>query len=134
METEIVMRMLETSRNSSRTNGSIPVVQDEIRIHQLELYAIGIGLSLFTEELEDDTWVVIATDNMTAYHWIQNMKANNTHDTDFIRNMVLMSMHWRIRINITWIRTYANQEADTLSRIKMESINMISEDIIKSCM
>ena len=60
------------------------------------------------------------------------MKANNTHDTDFIRNMILMSMHRKIRVNVTWIRTDANVEADTLSRIKTETNDMVPEDEIRT--
>ena len=75
-------------------------------------------MSLFTADLEDDTWVAIATDNMAVYHWVRNMKAKGKKETKFIRNLVMLTTSRRVRANVSWIRTDASKEADELPREK----------------
>ena len=96
-------------------------------INQFELYAVGIAISLFSKDLDPETWLAVATDNMTVYHWIRNMKAKGKKETKFIRNLVMMTTNRRVRVNVSWIRTDANKEADDLSRKKSSSGDLIPE-------
>ena len=123
--------MLKMLKDEEIPNSDLAV--EEELINQLELYAVGIAISLFSEDLKPDTWLVIATDNMTAYHWMKNMKAKGRKETKFIRNLVLLATNRRVRVNVSWIRTNANKGADDLSRMRSQPGEMLeSERVYKS--
>ena len=76
-----------------------------------------LALAIAHEIEEDkDDWYVFGCDNMAAVQWMNKQKANPPQIQKILRNLLLLIAERKAKVNIVYIRSEANIEADMLSR------------------
>ena len=86
---------------------------DNIAFIEFMVLAIAI-----THEVQQDSeeWYVFGCDNMAAVAWMNKEKANPPQIQKILRNLLLTIAERKAKVNVVYIRSGANIEADLLSR------------------
>lgn len=95
------------------------VVQDpDIAIHTLELYAVLIGVALFSHKLKGRR-VEIFCDNQAVVAMINKGTSKCKTCMRFIRSITFISMQHQVRYFAKYVKSLENTRADALSRLDL---------------